>query len=56
MTESTTAIRIFLLDDHELVRRGLVDLLGSVPDSQGADFLKAGGDGPPSLGQWGPLT
>jgi len=26
----TTAIRIFLLDDHEVVRRGIADLLGSV--------------------------
>ena len=26
------AIRVFLLDDHELVRRGLTDLLGSTPD------------------------
>ncbi|AHK33624.1 response regulator [Rhodococcus opacus PD630] len=24
--------RVFLVDDHEIVRRGLVDLLGSVPD------------------------
>ncbi|GAB2577742.1 response regulator [Microlunatus antarcticus] len=24
--------RVFILDDHELVRRGLVDLLGSAPD------------------------
>jgi two-component system, NarL family, response regulator DevR len=30
MTEDAVPIRIFLLDDHELVRRGLVDLLGSV--------------------------
>ena len=35
MTEQTTAgatapIRIFLLDDHEVVRRGIADLLGSV--------------------------
>ena len=27
-----TPIRVFLLDDHELVRRGLTDLLGSVDD------------------------
>lgn len=26
------ATRVFLVDDHEIVRRGLVDLLGSVPD------------------------
>ena len=26
------ATRVFILDDHELVRRGLVDLLGSAPD------------------------
>jgi len=25
-------IRVFLLDDHEIVRRGIVDLLGSQPD------------------------
>jgi hypothetical protein len=32
-------------------------LQGAVPDSQGADFLKArDGGGPPSLGQWGRLT
>ncbi|NKS65705.1 response regulator, partial [Rhodococcus hoagii] len=24
--------RVFLVDDHEIVRRGLVDLLGSAPD------------------------
>jgi two-component system response regulator DevR len=28
----TTVTRIFLLDDHEIVRRGLADLLNSVPD------------------------
>lgn len=28
----TGPIRVFLLDDHELVRRGLTDLLGSTPD------------------------
>jgi two-component system response regulator DevR len=28
------AIRVFILDDHELVRRGLIDLLGSEPDIQ----------------------
>ncbi len=27
-----TTIRVFLLDDHELVRRGLTDLLGSTED------------------------
>jgi DNA-binding NarL/FixJ family response regulator len=27
-------IRVFVLDDHELVRRGLADLLGSAPDLQ----------------------
>lgn len=32
MTESATPIRIFLLDDHEVVRRGIADLLGSQPD------------------------
>ncbi|MET0449906.1 MAG: response regulator transcription factor, partial [Aeromicrobium sp.] len=28
----TTTIRLFLLDDHEVVRRGLTDLLGHEPD------------------------
>jgi two-component system response regulator DevR len=35
MTEPDTAqsvTRIFLLDDHEIVRRGVADLLNSVPD------------------------
>jgi two-component system, NarL family, response regulator DevR len=31
MTEQDKPIRIFLLDDHELVRRGISDLLTSVP-------------------------
>ena len=31
MTEPHAPIRIFLLDDHEVVRRGIADLLGSVP-------------------------
>ncbi|MDT4922831.1 MAG: two-component system, NarL family, response regulator DevR [Pseudonocardiales bacterium] len=32
MTESQTPIRIFLLDDHEVVRRGIAELLSTVPD------------------------
>jgi two-component system response regulator DevR len=32
MTESTRAIRVYLLDDHEVVRRGLRDLLESDGD------------------------
>ena len=31
MTEPTSSIKVFVLDDHELVRRGLVDLLSSAP-------------------------
>jgi DNA-binding NarL/FixJ family response regulator len=31
-TPRAPATRVFILDDHELVRRGLVDLLGSAPD------------------------
>ena len=37
MTEAQVAqavTRIFLLDDHEIVRRGVADLLNSVPDFQ----------------------
>ncbi len=30
--QPTSQIRVFLLDDHELVRRGLTDLLGSTTD------------------------
>src|SRR3954467_10779486 len=29
---ASSTIRVFLMDDHELVRRGLVDLLKSEPD------------------------
>ena len=32
MTENQQPIRIFLLDDHELVRRGIAELLAAVPD------------------------
>ncbi|MDT4912524.1 MAG: two-component system, NarL family, response regulator DevR [Pseudonocardiales bacterium] len=32
MTEPEAPIRIFLLDDHEVVRRGIAELLGTVPD------------------------
>jgi two-component system response regulator DevR len=31
MTESPDAVRIFLLDDHEVVRRGIAELLAVVP-------------------------
>jgi two-component system response regulator DevR len=31
-SQLTTVIRVFLLDDHEIVRRGLIDLLGMSPD------------------------
>ena len=31
-SEVTAPIRVFLLDDHEIVRRGLVDLISSTPD------------------------
>jgi hypothetical protein len=33
MTESPKAIRIFLLDDHEVVRRGIAELPAGVPGS-----------------------
>ena len=32
MTGATTPIGVFLLDDHEIVRRGLCDLIDSEPD------------------------
>jgi two-component system response regulator DevR len=32
MTETAGTIRLFLLDDHELVRRGIADLVGSEDD------------------------
>jgi two-component system response regulator DevR len=31
MTEAPAPVRIFLLDDHEVVRRGIAELLGAVP-------------------------
>jgi two-component system response regulator DevR len=31
-TDTTPSIRVFLLDDHEIVRRGIADLLQSQPD------------------------
>jgi two-component system response regulator DevR len=31
VTESEQHVRIFLLDDHEVVRRGIAELLGAVP-------------------------
>jgi two-component system, NarL family, response regulator DevR len=31
MTDDQQTIRIFLLDDHEIVRRGIAELLGAVP-------------------------
>jgi len=34
MTDGQATIKIFLLDDHELVRRGISDLLAAVPDFQ----------------------
>ncbi len=32
MAEPDGAIRVFLLDDHEVVRRGVADLIGAQPD------------------------
>src|SRR5437763_14910417 len=31
MTQTPQAVRIFLLDDHEVVRRGIAELLAAVP-------------------------
>jgi two-component system response regulator DevR len=31
-SEATAPIRVFLLDDHEIVRRGLIDLISATPD------------------------
>jgi two-component system response regulator DevR len=33
-TDMTNPIRVFLLDDHEIVRRGIADLLGAEPDME----------------------
>ncbi len=32
MTEPSKTVRLFLLDDHEIVRRGIADLVGAEPD------------------------
>ena len=32
MTDAPTPIRVFLLDDHEIVRRGIKELLEGEPD------------------------
>jgi DNA-binding NarL/FixJ family response regulator len=34
MSEQAEAVRVFLLDDHEVVRRGISDLLESEPDME----------------------
>lgn len=34
MTETVKSTRIFLLDDHEVVRRGIAELLDTIPDFQ----------------------
>ncbi len=31
---SAGSIRVFLLDDHEIVRRGLAQLIGAQPDME----------------------
>ena len=31
MAEGTEVVRVFLLDDHEVVRRGVADVLGADP-------------------------
>src|ERR1700739_1966253 len=32
VSEGSTMVKVFLVDDHEVVRRGLIDLLGAGPD------------------------
>lgn len=43
-TQAPRPVRVFILDDHELVRRGLSDLLGSVPDIEIVGEAATAGD------------